>query len=372
VLVLAGVLAFSAPAAAEQGYLQHNLVSDVAGLADRTDPNLVNPWGIVHGGTSPWWINANGTGLSLVYDGSGLAFPTPKPLVVTVPPPGATGTSAPTGIVFNGTTDFQVAPGMAARFIFATEDGTISGWNAAVDPLHAILKVNHSPGAVYKGLAIGSIAGQNVLYAANFRGGSVDVFDGNFNPVGLPSGAFMDALAPPGYAPFNVAVIGGNVFVAFAQQDATKHDDVAGVGSGYVAVFDPHGTLLMRLQHGRWLNSPWAIVQAPASFGRLGGRILVGNFGSGQIAAFDPVTGEFEGLLRDRRGKPVMIEGLWGLDFGNGATAGPAGTLYFSAGIQGEAHGLFGTLTAIKTKTGGDDGEDEDDDSDDAGHDDGQ
>jgi uncharacterized protein (TIGR03118 family) len=349
-LLITAALAVAAPAFGEHSYVQHNLVSDIPGLADRTDTNLVNPWGLVHSSASPWWVNANGTGLSLLYDGTGAAFPVASPLVVTVPPPGAMGTSAPTGVVFNGSTDFQLGTGLPARFLFATEDGTISGWNPAVDPANAVIKVNNSPGAVYKGLAAGVLNGQNVLYAANFRGGSVDVFDTNFSPVALPTGAFMDPSVPSGYGPFNVQIIGSMVFVAFAKQDATLHDDVAGPGLGYVDAFSASGTLLMRLEHGPWLNSPWAVVMAPAGFGKLSGKLLVGNFGSGQIATFDAKEGEFEGMMRGSRARPITIDGLWGLGFGNGANAGPATTLYFTAGIQGEAHGLFGTLMPILKK----------------------
>lgn len=347
-LMLAGALAIAAPALGEQGYVQHNLVSDLPGMADRTDTNLVNPWGITHSSTSPWWVNANGTGLSILYDGNGAAFPAASPLVVTVPPPGATGTSTPTGIVFNGTTDFQLAPNLPARFIFATEDGTISGWNPSVNPTQAVLEVNHSPAAVYKGLTMGSLSGQNVLYAANFRAGSVDVFGPTFNQLSMPAGAFMDVMVPPGFAPFNVQNIGGTIYVTFAKQDAALHDDVAGPFLGYVDAFSPNGTLLMRLEHVRWLNSPWAVTMAPQGFGQASGLLLVGNFGSGQIATFDPASGGFQGLMRGPRGQAVTIDGLWGLGFGNGATAGSATTLFFTAGIQEEAHGLFGTLVPVK------------------------
>ncbi len=358
-LILAGALALAPAALAKQGYVQHNLVSDVEGRADRTDPNLVNPWGIVHSATSPWWINANGTGLSFLYNGDGAAFPLPPmdPLIVTIPPPGLTGTSAPTGIVFNGTSDFEVATGLPARFIFATEDGTISGWNPTADPTHAILKAN-PPDALYKGLALGKMGDQNVLFAANFRNGTVDVFDTNFNLVAMPAGAFMDANVPQGFAPFNVANIGGVIFVTFAMQDEEREDDVAGPGLGYVDEFTPDGTLLMRLEHGPWMNGPWAVVMAPQGFGKVSGRLLVGNFGSGQIASFEAESGEFEGMLRGLRGRPITIEGLWGLGFGNGANAGPTTTLFFAAGIEDEAHGLFGTLTAVKNNED-DQGEDE-------------
>ncbi|MCE5311485.1 MAG: TIGR03118 family protein [Acidobacteriales bacterium] len=346
--LLAAALGVAVPSFAAQGYVQHNLVSDIAGLADRTDSHLVNAWGIVHSATSPWWVNANGTGLSLLYDGSGVPFPTANPRIVTVPPPGATGTSAPTGIVFNGTTDFEVASGKPAAFIFATEDGTISGWNSTVNPTLAILKFTSTNGAVYKGLAIGSMSGHNVLYATDFHNGTVDVFDAHFTPVALAAGAFTDPMVPAGFAPFNVQNVGTALFVTFAKQDAAKHDDVAGPGLGYVDEFSADGTLLMRLKHGHWFNSPWGVAMAPADFGRLSGHLLVGNFGSGQIASFDPANGNFKGMLRGRRGKPITIDGLWGLGFGNGGTAGPVNTLYFSAGIQDEAHGLFGTLLPVK------------------------
>jgi uncharacterized protein (TIGR03118 family) len=205
-------------------------------------------------------------------------------------------------------------------------------------------------------LTLGSLGGQNVLFAANFRNGSVDVFDKNFNPVTMPAGAFKDATVPQGYAPFNVQNISGTIFVAFAKQDATLHDDVAGPGFGYVDAFMPNGTLLMRLEHVRWLNSPWGVTLAPQGFGQMSGRLLVGNFGSGQIAAFNPASGEFERMLKGQHGKPITIDGLWGLGFGNDASAGASTALFFSAGIQDEAHGPFGTLTPIKTK--GDQGED--------------
>lgn len=356
--IFVGVALLAGAAFSEDGnntaYTQHNLVSDLPGLADHTDSNLVNPWGIVHPPAGPWWVNTNGTGLSILYDGNGAAFPATNPLVVTVPGPAPGTTSAPTGIVFNGTTDFPLAAGAPARFLFVTEDGTISGWNPSVDPTHAILKVNHSPAAVYKGAAMGQMNGQNILYVANFRGGGVEAYDGNFAPVALSPGAFQDAQVPAGFAPFNVQNLGGNLFVTYAKQDDAKHDDVAGPGLGYIDEFTPGGALVMRLEHGPWLNSPWAVVMAPAGFGKLSGRLLAGNFGSGQIASYDPASGEFEDLMRGRRGKPITIDGLWGLGFGNNATAGPATTLFFAAGIQDEAHGLFGALTPVPQGQGQD------------------
>jgi uncharacterized protein (TIGR03118 family) len=339
-------LACAANALAQDGYMQHNLVSDLPGMADHTDANLVNAWGLTHPPTGPWWVNANGTGLSSLFDGTGAAFPVAQPLVVTIPGPAAGASSAPTGIAFNATTDFQITPNNAARFLFATEDGTIAGWNPAANPTNAVIKVNNSPSAVYKGIALGQINFQNVLFVANFRSGAVEAYDPNFNFINLQPGAFVDSEVPPGFAPFNVQNVNGDLFVTFAKQDAAKHDDVAGPGLGYVDEFTPEGALVRRFEHGRWLDSPWGVTTAPADFGKLSGRVLVGNFGSGQIASFSP-SGEFQGMMRGRRGKPITIDGLWGLGFGNNATAGPANVLFFTAGIQDEAHGLFGTLTPI-------------------------
>jgi uncharacterized protein (TIGR03118 family) len=186
-----------------------------------------------------------------------------------------------------------------------------------------------------------TLNGANVLLAANFRGGHVDAFDAAFNPINLPVGAFTDSKVPAGFAPFNVQNIGGTIFVTFAEQDSAKHDDVPGPGLGYVDQFSSNGTLMMRLEHGQWMNSPWAVTVAPQGFGKLSGDLLVGNFGSGQIASFDPATGAFQGLMRGTRGKPITIDGLWGLMFGNGGNAGPTTTLFFAAGIQGETMGCL-------------------------------
>jgi len=251
--------------------------------------------------------------------------------------------SAPTGIAFNGTTDFQLATGKQAFYLFATEDGTISGWNPTVNATNAIIKVN-APGSLFKGIAIGRMNARNVVYAANFSNGTVDVFDESFRTVPLNSGVFQDSLLPPGFAPFNVQNVDGSIFVTFAMQNEDKEDDIAGPGLGYVDKFTPEGALLMRLDHGRWMNAPWAVVHAPGNFGKLSQQLLVVQFGSGQIAAFDAESGKFQGMMESPDGNPVTIEGLWGLNFGNGASAGPQNMLYFAAGITGERHGLFGTL----------------------------
>ena len=334
-------------------YQRTNLVSDIAGVARFTDANLVNPWGLSHSPTSPWWVSDNGTGVSTLYQGNG----TSVPLVVTIPPPkGGTGPSAPTGNVFNSVSstnpdDFVVrknGKSGPSLFIFDTEDGTISGWNPNVDLTHAVLAVdNSSSGAVYKGLAQGSNASGNFLFAANFHAGTVDVFNRNFKLVSSFSDAKLANTCPlPGqcYAPFGIQNIGGNLYVTFALQKPDKHDDLSGPGRGFVDVFDNHGNLLRRLIAHGVLNSPWGLALAPANFGPFSHDLLVGNFGNGHINAFDPQTGTFLGQPKDQFGNPIVIDDLWGLAFGNGAAAGQTDELFFTAGIADEAHGLFGKI----------------------------
>ena len=330
-----------------QHYQQTNLVSDVPGLAPTIDPRLVNPWGLARSANSPWWVADNGTGMSTLYNGSGGIVP----LVVTIPvPPGGTPPSSPTGDVFNGSSDF-----FGDRFIFVTEDGTISGWSSGVT---AVLRVNRNGSAIYKGVTLAQINGANFLYAANFHAGTVEVFDRNYMPVTLPAGAFSDSTLPAGFAPFNVQTAGGMLFVAYAKQDADREDEVAGPGLGYVDAFDSAGNLLLRLQSGPWMNAPWGVALPPPSFSGgpaigfgvafgVSNTVLVGQFGSGQIATFDLKTGGFHGLLMDANNQPITIEGLWALAFGNGGTAGPTNTLYFTAGIDDEMHGLFGKITPV-------------------------
>jgi uncharacterized protein (TIGR03118 family) len=277
-----------------------------------------------------------------VYDGNGVETRTP----VAIPgPAGSKLAGAPTGVIFNATTDFTVAPGQPARYIFATEDGTIAAWNSGGT---AVTKADLSAlGARYKGLALGSSGGKNYLYAANFSAGRVDVFDANFVPAAL-AGTFTDPGLPAGFAPFNIQNVGDKLYVTYALPDAAKEDDVSGPGNGYVNVFDTSGNLLRRLVSQGPLNSPWGVVLAPAGFGGFGGALLVGNFGDGRINAFNPATGAWLGALRDGSGKALTIDGLWGLTFGNGTRAGDTHTLYFTAGIAGggavEDHGLFGSI----------------------------
>jgi uncharacterized protein (TIGR03118 family) len=318
-------------------YFQRNLVSDLPGVAEHVDPNLVNPWGNAYGPTTPFWIADNHAGVSTIYDGNGVQI---RPAVTVA--------GAPTGIVFNPTTDFAAGPGEPAKYLFATEEGTIAGW-ASGDV--AIMKVDRSNlGAVYKGLALGSSDGKNYLYATDFSAARVDVFDANFAPAAL-AGSFGDPNLPAAFAPFNIQNLGGKLYVTYAMRDATMHDDVPGMGNGYVNVFDTSGRLLQRLVSQGPLNSPWGVAIAPAGFGGFGGALLVGNTGDGRINAFNPGTGAWLGPLLDGSGKAISIPGLWSLLFGNGARGGDRHTLYFTAGFAGggqvEDHGLFGSLVPI-------------------------
>ncbi len=333
-------------------YRQHNLVSDGFIDADHTDVNLVNAWGIAAPPTGPWWVSDNGTGVSTLFDGAGVA----QPLVVTIPtPPGDTDPAKVTGVVFNGSADFVVSDGThsgPARFIFATEDGIIAGWSPTVPPPppshQAQVAVDNSEAdAIYKGLAIGFSAEHGArLYAADFHNARVDVFDASFQPVNRP-GAFLDHHIPAHFAPFGIQNIDGRIFVTYAMQDEEAHDNVDGRGLGFVDVFDAEGRLLHRFASRGRLNAPWGLALAPNGFGHFSGDVLVGNFGDGRINAYDHRTGEFRGELRDPRGRPISIEGLWGLGFGNGGLAGPADTLFFTAGPDDEAHGLFGKLEFV-------------------------
>jgi uncharacterized protein (TIGR03118 family) len=348
-----GFSLFLSPGATQaQHYKQTNLVSNITGMAPTIDPNLKNPWGLTRSSGSPWWVGNNNSGTSTLYDGKGNIIP----LVVTVPPPkgSAAGTqSAPTGVVFNGSpTDFLLAPGKQAIFIFATEEGTISGWNPGIDLHNAVLRVDNSDGggaggAVYKGATSAEVDGKKFLYITNFRSAKVEVYDTNFNHVHLGEDAFDDDAVPRGFAPFNVQNIGGTLFVTYAKQDAPRHDPVGGDGLGFVEIFTPSGKHIGHLEHGDWFNAPWGVVWTTRDFGEFSNAILVGNFRSGWIAAFNGFTHKFIGWVRNPDDSLVTIDGLWSLTFGNDATAGPANTLFFTAGINNEQDGLFGTLTPL-------------------------
>ena len=364
-----------------QHYNQKNLVSDGFFPAAVTDPNLINPWGLTRSATgSPFWVGNNNSGTSTLYDGTGAPqnfFPDPHPdsngnginspfnNFVMVPPPGfAPGKqSAPTGTVFNGSpTDFLLLPGTPktqAIFMFSTEDGTISGWNPGVNVTNAVLKVDNSDkgsphSAVYKGMTTGEIKGQKVLYVANFRSARVEVYSTNFQRIHLGEEAFDDDSIPRGFAPFNVQNIGGSIFVTYAMQDGPRHDPVGGDGLGFVDIFSTDGKLQGRLEHGDWFNAPWGVVWTPRDFGEFSNTILVGNFRSGWIAAFNGFTKKFIGFVRNPDDSLVTIGGLWSLTFGNNGSAGSSTTLFFTAGGVDEAHGLFGTLTPVTAEQDGD------------------
>jgi uncharacterized protein (TIGR03118 family) len=301
------------------------------------------------------WVADNNAGVSTLYSiGKGTA--TALALVVQIPAPGADSGGAPTGTVFSGSPSFVVSKNGKSgpsRFLFATEDGTIVGWNPTVDLTHGVIAVDKSTavdsagdvGAVYKGLAINSDTAGTLLYAANFRFSSVDVFDASFKEVHL-AGSFSDPGIPAGFAPFNVQNLNGQLYVSYAKQNAEKHDDVGGPGNGYIDIFDLSGRFVRRLASQGTLNSPWGLALAPENFGHFGEDLLVGNFGDGRINGFDPETGHFTGQLGNGHGEAISIDGLWGLRFGNGGRGGDPNILYFAAGINHEADGLFGSIQA--------------------------
>jgi uncharacterized protein (TIGR03118 family) len=366
---------------AATGYLVHNLVADAAATvtpaADFIDPNLVNAWGNVTTAASPFWVCDAGTALSTLYTVNAVAVTPPlgtpnattKP---TIPGPGAAvGKGACTGIVANtsaaapagSTPNFAVtAPGkaaVAANFIFVTLDGVLSAWAGGADATQAFLQVDNSKTAIYTGLAIATLTTSTPgttavlqLFAANFKSGAIDVFDAQFKPVTLAAGTFTDPKLPAGYAPFNIWNLGGKLYVAYAQQNATKTFNNFGAGLGFVSVFDTTGKLLQSLivgGTGSLLNAPWGLAIAPATFGKFAGALLVGNFGDGTINAFDPATGAVLGTLQDAGGKNIVIQGLWSLLLGNGGSGGDKDALYFTAGPGNQKHGLLGSITANPT-----------------------
>ncbi len=324
---------------------QENLVSDIPGVARRTDPNLINPWGMSFSPSSPLWVSDADANVTTLYQGA--ANPGDPlevvPLVVKIPG------GHPTGQVFNGSSNFVVSSGSdsgPALFIFASETGKITGWNPGVPnpaPSTMAQVAISRPHAIYKGLAISNTTAGSWLYAANFHTGRINVWDGNWMPV-HHAGAFQDPSLPNGYAPFNIQKLGGKLFVAYAKQDAQRQDEVAGPHKGFVDEYTLGGHLVQRVASHGTLNAPWGLAMAPASgFGKFSGDLLVGNFGDGHINAFNVSTGNRVGSLRHQDGTFVEIQGLWGLMFGNG-TAGSHTSLLFTAGIGDEAHGLLGTI----------------------------
>jgi uncharacterized protein (TIGR03118 family) len=384
--VAAAVISVAAIAAAHAGddeaqedhgaYAVTPLVSNLGGAAATQDPVLQNAWGIAFSPSgSPFWVNDNQTGCSTLYRGNGtkVGLQVSIPLPGNVVPSGAChavdpnnppnpAPAAPTGIIWNPSSSFLV-PGtkLPAAFIFATEDGTLSAWAGGLNPADdAVLAADNSAtptaanGAVYKGLVFGLSAKGSLLYATNFRAGTIDVFGPNgasglFTPVST-DGGFTDPNIPAGYAPFGIANIDGDLFVTYAKQNDAKHDDVAGPGRGFVDVFDTDGHLLRRFASRGPLNSPWGVTRASFAFGRFSGKILVGNFGNGHINAFDN-EGRLIGELRDSHGQPLAIDGLWTLTLGGGGGSS-SDTLYFSAGPNSEINGLFGTITPTESAAG--------------------
>lgn len=330
---------------------QTNLITDpTSGLtAQATDPNLINPWGVSFGPGGPFWISENGTGVTSVdaVKGGVVTLNVIDPAVTVAAPPAQASPSSPTGQAFVGGLGFTVTSGGksgAAVFAFATEDGTISAWapsvNGGASTIIAVDNAMNGSGAVYKGLAVGNDGGKEVLYAANFRSGQVEMYDASFSKVGQ----FTDPTVPAGYAPFNVQVLGGKVYVTFALQDSQKHDDVAGLGHGFIDAFNLDGTGMQRVASMGTLDSPWGLAIAPSSFGKLAGDLMAGNFGNGEIGVFDPATGAFLGDMRDLQGQIIHIGDLWALTPGGGGNDGDPNLLYFTAGVTDEAHGLFGSL----------------------------
>jgi uncharacterized protein (TIGR03118 family) len=351
--IVATIALLFTSAAFAQHYQQTDLVTDSKSISTTAtiDPNLVNAWGLSRGSGSPFWVADNGKGVSTLYDGAGAIVP----LVVTIPPPmNGSSPSAPTGTVFNYTKLFTLKPGKPAVFLFSTEDGTIAGWNPGVDPTNAVVKVDNSQqGAIYKGLAIAKSGSIIRLYATNFASGQVEVYDGSFHPV-MVSGAFQDPDLPANYAPFGIQNVGGNIIVTFAHRAPGSEDEDHGAGLGYVDVFDINGMLLLRLQHGSFLNAPWGIAMAPSDFGVFSHRLLIGNFGDGRIHAFNAVTGKFEGTFLNPDGTQLWIDGLWALSFGGDAARdGLATELFFTAGPNDESDGLYGKITPVTTEQRG-------------------
>jgi len=342
-VIMGLVFSFGIASAVAQtnSYQQTNLVSDMAGVANNTDPKLINPWGISFFPGQPFWVADNNSGYSTIYDANGVSQ-----FSVLIPaPPGDASPATPAGTVINQTSGFKVG-GFPSQFLFDSEDGTISGW---YNSGNAVLLVDRSAiGAVYKGLAMITNATGSFLLATNFHSGQVEVFDSNFNLVTL-AGSFTDPSLPTGYAPFGVQPIGSQVFVTYALQDAAKHDPISGAGNGYVSVFDLNGDFVSRFASAGTLNAPWGTVQASTNFGMFSNDFLIGNFGDGDINAFD-ANGNFLGQLKDQTGAVISNGSLWALVFGAGGTGDP-NTLYFTAGLANEGHGLFGALAASAAGT---------------------
>jgi uncharacterized protein (TIGR03118 family) len=343
-LRLAGVLAIvvtalavtAAAGAVSGGYVVKPLVSNNGVPGTITDPNLVNAWGLTAGPATPWWVADNGANVSTLYTGAGAIVP----LVVDVG-------DAPTGTVFNGTNGFKLSNGNPARFLFSSEAGVISGWNGGTKA-ETIADLSPS-GAVFKGLAIAATSAGPRLFATDFANRRVDAFDSDGHLLRQSFFFFHDAFLPSGYSPFGIQTIGTRLYVTYAKTQPGSDDEAHGPGLGFVDAYDPGtGALLQRVASRGALNAPWGIALAPPAFGAAAGDLLIGNFGDGHINAYRPTGSLFgavpEGSLNDPSGDPIMIDGLWALEFGNGAAAGPTDSLFFTAGPNDESDGLFGSI----------------------------
>ncbi|MEV7390637.1 MULTISPECIES: TIGR03118 family protein [unclassified Streptomyces] len=352
-------VAADAPHKADHGFVERDLVSDIAGRAEVQDQNLVNPWGLVNTPRGAIRVSNNGSNTSTVYSGAREG----QPVNVLSPVAQLPDTADPTGVVRNDGSAFRFRAKSGrtgpARYIFAGEGGGLFAFNQDVDPTNAVQVAQGRGDAVYKGLTLvdcqkqcdkGTDCGKGAerlprLLVANFRAARIDAFGPDFKQLNLPAGAFRDPRLPAHYAPFDIKKFGEVVFVTYAKQDAAKHDDVPGAGHGFINVFTTKGRLLARFASRGVLNSPWGLEEAPKGFGKFAGDLLVGNFGDGRINAFDPKNGRFEGTLRNPNGQPIVIDGLWGLQRGT-ALSGGRDSIWFSAGINGEQDGLLGTLRA--------------------------
>ena len=382
-------LALSIPSVAvAQHYNEVKLVSNRVGMAAATDKFLVNPWGLARTSGSPWWVSDNGTGFSSLYNGAGTIIPLDVSIPRSNPTTGPFKAGTPTGTIANASpTDFLLAPGKPAAFLFATIDGTISGWNPTVGvPVggtppsqHSVIMIKTTDGSVFTGLTSAIINGKRYLYAANFSKGRVDVFDNAFHKVTLPSiqetngdgdgdndldQPFTDRRLPANYVPFNVQAIGNDIVVTYALHEPGNPIESDGPGLGRVDIYSSSGLLLRSLEHGAWLNAPWGVALAPLDFGVFSHMLLVGQFAgggfsenSGTIAAYDLATGKFMGQMKDPAGATLAINGLWAISPANSAslnnydpTGAPASELYFTAGPKQGADGLFGYLKPVASE----------------------
>jgi uncharacterized protein (TIGR03118 family) len=340
-LLLFAVALLAAPKGFGDTYSWTNFQSDIPGVAQHVDENLVNPWGMAASANGTIWVSDNGTGVSTLYGQDGTA----RSLVVTIPTAARNrGTGNPTGVVFNNTEFFQVTKNgtsAPAFFIFVSEDGSISGWNPTLDQTNAIIAVDNGTNrgrnsAIYKGATLGVANGHNFLYATNFHTGKVETYDENFHQVNL--NGFVDPNLPAGYGPFGIRQFNGEIFVTYAKQDHAREDDVPGPGFGFVNVFDTSGNFLRRLISNGELNAPWGLALVEDG-------LWVGNFGDGRINNYDAVTGAFIETLMTADGTPLEFEGLWDLlPLGDG--------VFFTAGIADEEHGLFGIITEDEERPG--------------------